>query len=327
MREKAIPHRECGKLIVGKTDADLPRLRALYENGMKNGLSRLELWNHRQAMRFEPYVRCAHALFSPYSSVFDSHAVMAAMQAEISECSISDEPEFATQLITSCTFQSARRDAATGMFTIETSLGSINAHWLVNAAGLHASRVAAQVQCMPKEMIPRPFFAKGTYFKLSGVPLSKMPFKSLIYPLPERGGLGVHATVDLHGAVRFGPDVEWIPSRASSGQQGKRYDFEVDEPLEANYDVNDAARDSFVRAIETYWPGIKDLSEDQLVPDYCGIRPKLHGPDSSFEDFFVQVPRDHKVHNLINLYGIESPGWTSALALGALISDMIIGDR
>jgi L-2-hydroxyglutarate oxidase LhgO len=169
---------------------------------------------------------------------------------------------------------------------------------LVNAAGLSAQGVAAAVEPYPGERIPPLRLARGNYFSLA----QRAPFQRLIYPIPADGGLGVHLTLDLGGAARFGPDVEWIDA----------VDFNVD-PRRA---------DSFYPSIRTYWP---QLPDGALQPAYAGIRPKLSGPGQPARDFVIDGPDQHGLPGLIQLFGFESPGLTSSLAVGRHVSRMLHG--
>ena len=159
---------------------------------------------------------------------------------------------------------------------------------LVNAAGLGAPAVARSIDGMPIELIPSAYLAKGNYFSCS----ARAPFSRLIYPVPEPGGLGVHLTLDMAGQARFGPDVEWVES--------------------IDYAVDPARAERFYPAIRRYWPTLPDGA---LMPSYSGIRPKIVPPAVATQDFLIQGPRDHGVAGLINLFGIESPGLTSSLAI------------
>jgi L-2-hydroxyglutarate oxidase LhgO len=173
------------------------------------------------------------------------------------------------------------------------SLPVVRARTVVNSAGLHADRVALRIQDFPAQFVPKVSFAKGSYFALSGA----SPFSRLVYPVPPPGGhLGIHMTIDLGGAARFGPDSEWV--------QG--LDYAVDPQRVA----------PFAEAIRQYWPG---LSEARLYPAYAGIRPKLSGPGESTRDFCISVPKQHGVAGLINLFGMESPGLTASLAIADYI--------
>jgi L-2-hydroxyglutarate oxidase LhgO len=154
--------------------------------------------------------------------------------------------------------------------------------------------VARAIEGVPEQTIPTPTYAKGNYYVLQG----RAPFQRLIYPVPQPGGLGIHLTLDLAGQARFGPDVEWVDK--------------------LDYAVDPARAERFYRAIRSYWPG---LPEGALHPGYAGIRPKLSGPGAGAADFLIQGPETHNVPGLINLYGIESPGLTAALAIAEWVAD------
>src|SRR5262249_48164084 len=166
---------------------------------------------------------------------------------------------------------------------------------LVNAAGLDAPATARNIAGMPPELIPRPYLAKGNYFSCS----AKAPFSHLIYPVPEPGGLGVHLTLDMAGQARFGPDVEGV------------------DPIDYAVDPNRAER--FYPAIRRYWP---DLPDGALMPSYSGIRPKIVPPEIASQDFVIQGAKEHGVEGLINLFGIESPGLTSSLAIADHVGEL-----
>jgi len=172
----------------------------------------------------------------------------------------------------------------------------LRASVVINAAGLGAVPLARQMGGFPADLVPTARYARGNYFALQG----RSPFTHLIYPVPESAGLGVHLTLDLGGQARFGPDVEW-----------------VDEP---GYQVDPARAEAFYPAVRRYWPGLPDGA---LVPAYAGIRPKIHGPDEQAADFMLLGPADHGVPGLVQLFGIESPGLTSCLALADAVRDAL----
>jgi L-2-hydroxyglutarate oxidase LhgO len=159
---------------------------------------------------------------------------------------------------------------------------------LVNAAGLGAPAVARSIEGMPIELIPCAYLAKGNYFSCG----ARAPFSRLIYPVPEAAGLGVHLTIDLGGQARFGPNVRWID--------------------EIEYGVDPADADGFYDEVRRYWPG---LADGALQPGYAGIRPKISGPHEAAADFRIDGPAVHGVPGLVHLFGIESPGLTSSLAI------------
>lgn len=164
----------------------------------------------------------------------------------------------------------------------------LSARLLVNAAGLDAQSVAHTFADLDPRTIPAVHLAKGLYFTLQG----RAPFRHLVYPVAGGGGLGIHVTLDLAGAARFGPDVEWVAS--------------------VDYSVDERRRDAFAAAIRRYYP---DLDHTRLQPGYTGIRPKLAGPGEPAADFCIHGPAEHGLAGLVNLYGIESPGLTAALAI------------
>jgi L-2-hydroxyglutarate oxidase LhgO len=191
-----------------------------------------------------------------------------------------------------------RARAAAGRIEIETGGDApmtLACDLLINAAGLGAPSVARRIEGMPIELIPPAYLAKGNYFGCS----ARAPFSRLIYPVPEPGGLGVHLTLDLGGQAKFGPDVEWVET--------------------IDYNVDPARGERFYKAIRRYWP---DLPDGSLQPGYAGIRPKIVPPAIAAQDFVVQTPREHGVAGLINLFGIESPGLTSSLALGDHVAEI-----
>jgi L-2-hydroxyglutarate oxidase LhgO len=172
---------------------------------------------------------------------------------------------------------------------------TIGCRLLVNAAGHGAPAVAGAIEAMPANHIPKPYFAKGNYFSCS----ARAPFSRLIYPVPVQGGLGVHLTLDMAGAARFGPDVEWID--------------------QIDYTVDPARAEKFYPAIRKYWPSLPDGS---LVPAYAGIRPKIVPPATAAQDFMIEGPGKHGIKGLINLFGIESPGLTSSLAIAGHVAEL-----
>jgi len=169
---------------------------------------------------------------------------------------------------------------------------------LVNAAGHGAIPLARGAAAGARARIPTAYQAKGVYFRLTG----KSPFRRLIYPAPNQASLGIHATLDLAGQTRFGPDVEWLGPT---------------DPDAFDYEVDPRRADGFYDAIRKYWPGLKDGA---LSPDYSGIRPKICGPGAPAADFMIDGPEDHGAAGLVNLFGIESPGLTASLAIAATVT-------
>lgn len=310
MTSRQISHEICGKIVVSTSASanELHILGSLYENGQRNGLSRLEWWSTAQTKIVEPQVSCTAAIFSPYSGIFDTHSVLQSFQVDIEESSKH------SIIVKNCEFLSARQISEG--FLIESTHGTISTKLLINAAGLNATKVASKVSGYPSKWLPSPFFAKGHYLRLrvSGE-IKSAPFSHLVYPLPSSSGLGTHATLDLNGGVRFGPDVKWLQHNPSD-------DFTPDYSFDEN--IGDLIK-RFKHDIERYWPNVVD-DRYSLVPDYTGIRPKVVGPGSAASDFLILREREHGIPNLVQLFGIESPGWTSSMAIGELIANEVLND-
>jgi L-2-hydroxyglutarate oxidase LhgO len=273
-----VPHRKCGKLIVATRDAELATLEAIHAQGRANGVEGLEMIDGAAARRLEPALACAAALRSPETGIIDSHAYMTALRGDLEDHGGSIA--FNTRI-------DRLAPAGNGW---SAGFGD---EWVwfdavVNAAGLGAQRLGAATETYPAARVPRLAFVKGSYFSFAGRPV----FSRLVYPVPIPGGLGVHVTLDLAGRMRFGPDAEWIDAE--------------------NYDVDAARAAAFYRRIRDYWP---DLPDGSLLPDYAGIRPKLTGPGEPAADFMIDAPKDHGLPGLVHLFGIESPGLTSALSM------------
>ncbi len=288
--EHGVPYKRLGKLIVATSEDQLPALRQIQDRAVAAGVDDLTFLSHNEVTALEPDLRCVTALMSPSTGVLDSHSYMLALQG--------DAEERGAMIAFHAPVEGGRVDED----GIELVVGgaepmTLKATTVVNSAGLHAQPMAASLQRFPADKVPPQYFCKGNYYTLSGV---RAPFRHLIYPAPEQAGLGIHLTIDLGGQARFGPDVEWV----------ERIDYTV-YPRRA---------DSFYAAVRKYWPGLPDGS---LQPGYAGMRPKIQAPGQPALDFMVQGPRDHGVPGLVNLYGIESPGVTSSLAIADHVGDLL----
>ena len=287
LAERGLPHRNCGKLIVAAATAQIEYLEKLRAQAIANGVGDLRMLSEKDAKTLEPAVSCVAALESPSTGIIDSHAYMLALQGDA-------ENSGATVAFRSRVDRGRARDDG-----IELEIGDTHlvARTVVNSAGLFAPRLAASIAGFPRDRVPPQRYCKGNYFSLAG----RSPFTRLIYPVPEKAGLGVHLTLDLAGRARFGPDVEWV----------ERVDYAVDPKR----------GERFYRAIRTYWPGLEDGA---LAPAYCGIRPKIQeDPNAPARDFVIEGPREHGVPGLVNLFGIESPGLTASLAIAERVRGML----
>ena len=288
--EHGIPHRNCGKLIVATTPKETEKLQSIRAHAEANGVLDMQLLAGEAARALEPALNCDAALLSPSTGIIDSHAYMLALQGDAEAAGAAFA--FHTPLL--------RAKASAGQIEIEAGGDApmtLQCDLLVNAAGLGAPTVARNIEGMPIELIPCAYLAKGNYFSCS----ARAPFSRLIYPVPEPGGLGVHLTLDMAGQARFGPDVEWVEA--------------------IDYAVDPARAERFYPAIRKYWPTLPDGA---LMPSYSGIRPKIVPPAVATQDFLIQGPRAHGVSGLINLFGIESPGLTSSLAIADHVGELAV---
>ena len=289
LETRGLPHRRCGKLIVATDGDELEKLGGIRARAARNGVDDMELLSAAEARALEPAVHCTGALLSPSTGIIDSHAFM---------LSLLGEAEDHGAMLACHTPVVGGRVTAQGI-EIETGGAEpmkLRARLFINAAGLGAPALARRLEGFPAARIPGTWWAKGNYFTLAG----RQPFSRLIYPVPVPGGLGTHLTLDLGGQARFGPDVEWVE--------------------EIDYEVDPRRGDSFYAAIRRYWPGLPD---DALQPAYSGIRPKIVPPGAPGQDFMIEGPRDHGVEGLVNLFGIESPGLTSSLAIAEHVAWMV----
>ncbi|WP_427184762.1 NAD(P)/FAD-dependent oxidoreductase [Bordetella bronchialis] len=279
---RGIPHRRLGKLIVATDAAQDAMLDDIARRARANGVGDLERLSGAQAMAMEPALRCTAALLSPSTGIVDSHALMLAYQGDAENAGA--QFVFHTPLLSG----GVRTDGGFDLRFGGQEAMTLSCATLVNAAGLHAPALARRLDGVPRDSIPQAYLCKGSYFTLSG----RAPFSRLIYPVPQHAGLGVHLTLDMGGQAKFGPDTEWI----------EREDYTLD-PRRA---------DVFYDAVRSYWPALPDGA---LAPGYTGIRPKISGPREPAADFAIVGPARHGVAGLVNLFGIESPGLTSSLAI------------
>ena len=289
-----VPHRRCGKLLVANGEAQLRKLAKIAAQAVSNGVYDLRMLDAAEIRHLEPALRADEALLSPSTGIVDSHALMLALQGDLEAAG--GVLALLSPLEALCRGASSHVARIGGESPME-----IEARIVVNAAGLWAPTVAARTEGLEASHVPAAHFAKGSYFALSG----RSPFRRLIYPMPEEGGLGVHLTLDLAGQARFGPDVEWI---------------EPASPADIDYRVDPAKASAFEREVRAYWP---DLPDGALVPAYSGVRPKLQPAASPVADFVLQGPGEHGVAGLVNLFGIESPGLTASLAIADEVLDLL----
>ena len=278
-RERGIPHRACGKLIVATAEEERAALETLAALASANGVS-LTALTRAEARSLEPELECVAALHSPLTGIVDAHSLMLALLADAEAHGAvfsSDSP--VTRVV-------LEEDAA--VLAVDSEEPTLRAHLLVNCAGLGAVPLAGRIEGLRADALPQAYFAKGSYFALAG----RAPFKHLVYPVPRAAWLGIHLTLDLGGAARFGPDLEWCEA--------------------PDYRVDPARAPQFAAAVRRYWPG---LPQGALTPAFAGVRPKISGPHAVPADFRIDDAAVHGSAALINVFGIESPGLTASLAL------------
>ena len=283
-----VEHRCCGKLIVATVPEQVEDLLTIQAAAQSNGVA-LELLTEDEVHELEPALRCSAALLSPLTGIIDSHGYVQALLADA-------ENDGALLALRSRVARLWLETSSVLIGINDEERPSLRAKFVINCASLHATAVAASIEGFPLRHIPKAYFARGHYFSMS----SRPPFRHLIYPIPEPGGLGIHLTLDLAGQARFGPDVEWVD--------------------EIDYSVSMTRAGKFYGAIRRFWP---ELPDGQLIPAYAGIRPKISGPGEPAADFRIDGPAQHGVAGIVHLFGIESPGLTASLAIADYVAEMI----
>jgi L-2-hydroxyglutarate oxidase LhgO len=286
-----VPHRKCGKLIVATDDAEMVKIEQILAQGRINDVEGLEMIGGNAARALEPELFCIGALLSPETGIIDGHSYMLALRGDLEDAGGVIAFNTPVERVT-------RKDGQWHVHFGGKEAGDFAFDAIANCAGLGAQGMARAMDDYPVARVPRLILGKGNYFSYAGKPA----FSRLIYPTPIVGGLGVHVTLDLAGRMRFGPDVEWVEKET--------------------YEVDPKRADIFYARVRTYWPGLPD---DSLKPDYSGIRPKITGPKEAQADFYIDTPADHGLPGLVQMFGIESPGLTSSLSLGEMVTDAMAG--
>ncbi|WP_213953949.1 NAD(P)/FAD-dependent oxidoreductase [Variovorax sp. dw_954] len=285
---RGLPFRRCGKLIVATSPAQVGELEAIRAKAAANGVDDLVWLDPDAVLAMEPKLHCMAALHSPSTGIVDSHALMLSLQGELENAGG----------VVALKSPVAGADCRDGAIVLKAADGTLlRCRSVINAAGLVAPALARRFDGLDPALVPTPYFAKGNYFTLAG----RAPFSRLIYPVPEAAGLGVHLTLDLGGQAKFGPDVQWVDS--------------PDDLV-----VDPARGDAFYAEVRRYWP---ELPDGALLPGYAGMRPKISGPGQPAADFMIQGPAEHGVAGLVNLFGIESPGLTSSLAIARHVANLL----
>jgi L-2-hydroxyglutarate oxidase LhgO len=286
-----------GKLIVAD-ESQMNDLQAILYKAQNNGVPEIKMISGEEAKILEPKLNCSAAILSESTGIVDSHGFMLSLLGGFEDAG--------GMIAYHSPLLSAKPIGPSAEGGFELDIGGpdgmkLQTKLLINCAGMSAPAIAQKIEGLNQDQIPKAYFAKGNYFSLTG----KSPFSHLIYPIPESGGLGVHLTLDMAGQAKFGPDVEWL-------------DVENEEQI--NYTVDTKRGESFYAAVRRYWPELKDNS---LQPDYSGVRAKIVPPNTPAGDFCFNAPQDHGLQGLYNLYGFESPGLTSSIAIARYLEGKI----
>ena len=289
-KKNHIPYENTKKLIVASSNNQITVIDNIKIQAEKNGVAEIRKISQKEVKKIEPQIFCQEALLVPSSGIIDVIAYMRSLVGKIEECG--GMLAFNSKVIKS--------SLSNNRFVIQISGEEdiiIKCKQLINSAGLFASQVASRIEGLEKKYIPKTFFAKGNYFSIN----KDLGIRHLIYPVPNENSLGIHLTPELDHSVKFGPDFNW-----------------VDDPKNYKVDIN--KEKVFINEIKKYLP---DLDVNSLNPSYTGIRPIIEKKDKFKRDFIIQSYKDHGIPNLINLYGIESPGLTSSLAIANYVSEIL----
>lgn len=291
---RGIPHRKLGKLVIASEASEVPKLEALTKTAIDNGAPGLVLLDQSEVAKREPHVRAVAALYSPETGIVDAHELVADYRAE----AITHGAELILRTRVVGIERTSDRYRITTEQTASAERADVLATHVINAAGLHASDIAALAGVPIAQLGYVQQLCKGDYFQVAAR-IGRM-LSHLIYPMPVHAGLGVHLTFDTGGQLRAGPDTEYIAT--------------------PSYLVDPAKRSAFAAAVSRYLPMV---TEDDFEPDYAGLRPKLQGPGQPFRDFVIEEGSSHGLPGFVNLLGIESPGLTASEAIAELVSSML----
>ena len=287
-----VPFINTKKIIVATDQSQMAQVQEIKKQAELNGVENLEILDAKQINQTEPLIKSFGGLLVSSTGVIDQHSLMQSYLGEFENNGgmISYNSNVKKISIVNNKFEIEVMDN-------ENTITVINCDHLINAAGIFASDVANRIYGFDKKYIPNTYLAKGNYFSLN----KKLPISHLIYPVPEKISLGIHLTLEIDHSIKFGPDAEWVDDP---------YDYSVDENLKSK----------FVKSINKYLP---DITKDMLSPAYAGLRPITSKEDRVKRDFMISMVENHQIQNLISLYGIESPGLTSSLAIAKYVAERV----
>ena len=289
-KKNHIPYLNTKKLLVASSLDQIKIIDQIKSKAEKNGVEGIKKISKNEVLNLEPLIYCEEALLVPSSGIVDVVTLMRSLVGRIQDSG--------SMIAYKSQIKKINFDGNKFSLSVNNdSQITIECKKLINSAGLFASEVANTIEELKKEFIPKTFYAKGNYFSVS----KDFGIRHLIYPIPEGFGLGIHLTLELDHSIKFGPDVQWI-----------------DDPLD--YSVDESRKNNFIVEINKYFPS---FDPNLLKPSYAGIRPILDNKDKSMRDFLIQDQSIHSIPKLINLYGIESPGLTSSLAIAKYVKQLL----
>ena len=291
--QNSIPHKRLGKLIIAINKNEVEDLEKLFLRGIENGASDLTLISKAQVKKMEPNINAQGAIYSPSTGILDTHSFM--------KCLISSFKKAGGQIAYNTEVTGiVKKGSGYEVTVIDSQKDSftLNSDVVINCTGLNSEKIAALAGLERPEYKLK--YCKGDYFRLSHS--KEAGIKHLIYPVPkeDRGGLGIHLTLDLTGSIRLGPDDEYV----------ENIDYKID-PFKAKL---------FYESVKTFLPFVK---LDDIFPDTSGVRPKLQGKGEGFRDFIIRHEDTNGFPGFINLIGIESPGLTASLSIAKMVAGMI----
>ena len=288
-----IPHKRLGKLIIAINKDEVKDLEKLFLHGKENGVDDLELISKAQVKRIEPGINAESAIYSPSTGIFDTHSFMKRLASSFKKNGgqAAYNSEVTGIAKTNSGYEITVKDSQKDDFTLSSNV-------VINCAGLDSDRVAAFAGLKKAEYKLK--YCKGDYFRLSRS--KEANIKHLVYPVPkeDRGGLGIHLTLDLTGSIRLGPDDEYVQ--------------------EIDYKIDHSKAKLFYESVKTFLPFVK---VSDIYPDTSGVRPKLQGEGEGFRDFIIRHEDANGFPGFINLIGIESPGLTSSLSIARIVAGMV----
>ena len=288
-----IPYRRVTKVITATSPEQVPDLEDLFRHGRENGVH-LEMLTRARMSQLEPHIVSYGGILSPTTGIISAHALMDYFYHLARGRGV--------QIQTGCEVVGVEKQRDDFLLTVKEGSQSSNftTEQVVNAAGLESDTIASYAGIDVRAAGYELHYCKGDYFSLPGG-MARL-ITRLVYPVPMRESLGVHAVLDLGGRLKFGPDAQYLSGRAR--------DYRVDE----------SRRHVFAEAVRRILPSVRD---EDLSPDISGIRPKLQAKGEPPQDFVVRNEGDRGLEGLISVVGIDSPGLTASPAIACYVRELL----